>query len=770
MSDPLLSTDKDDVNNHNEATNPTHSSIERNDEEEKQKQAQQQINCLSELTLAESDSFFTVLKRLCFYWRRIALEKIRVILTLLFMSMLNLTTRITCFTRQRTPSSSSSFNTSVSSSSIRTLEEEELNNSSKSLLFIEKTHQQQQQQIDLPSLENSTMAQILMQQKIHRSSNISINRPATSQKDTSLVMRHSVDDRLFYHDSKQLLHFLTRVASEPQIFKHHHSQLANSNVKLIKSTRDFTISLPISNASVQLNELKNNEILFDDILIFNCDKIQSVSNSTTEDFTSDEIDNIVSTMNQPSEERLTLTDELEPLHVNGDSEAAYTNGYLKISESSEDVLIDSSSSLNDSDPHGERHFRRRKRRSSLTKTSLSLDDTQSIADLIEKISIDNETPQEANQNLELIESDDKENKNIIAQDTSDNKEPTQTIDDAEKSAPLRRCRGRRLRQRLYHHAVEVSSPQEITPNISSESYLSHETLHVESTTKISTPQPPTSPTLTVPSNQVTPNIAGGRLKRVGSNPSPKKNVRFADSVGRELVEVQYINSSTNGESRELAFLLDLSSSPPSFTNNNLYLPITSCSEHKPWSFDVVSKPTKPINAKPHSKRFYCLFRQPDSEHSDIYLHEVWKSQIKLEHADIPYISSSTGEQRLYGTLWVTNIGYQKAVSIKYTFNNWLNVYESEAQYCRHSNDSCNIDQFQITVPIPKDVDRIDFVLRYCVNGQEYWDNNLGKNYALQTDSAYTTATTISLPHDQMSIQNKHNQFIFLLKSSISSAA
>ncbi|CAF5158344.1 unnamed protein product, partial [Rotaria magnacalcarata] len=91
-------------------------------EEEKQKQAQQQINCLSELTLAESDSFFTVLKRLCFYWRRIALEKIRVILTLLFMSMLNLTTRITCFTRQRTPSSSSSFNTSVSSSSIRTLE------------------------------------------------------------------------------------------------------------------------------------------------------------------------------------------------------------------------------------------------------------------------------------------------------------------------------------------------------------------------------------------------------------------------------------------------------------------------------------------------------------------------------------------------------------------------------------------------------------------------------------------------------------------------
>ncbi|CAF3577869.1 unnamed protein product [Rotaria socialis] len=747
MSDSFLSTDKDDVNNHNEVTNPAHSSIERNDEDEKQKQAQQPINCLSELSLEESDSFFAVLKRLCFYWRRIVIQKIRVILTLIFMSMLNFTTRITCFTGQRTPTSPSSFNTSVSSSSIRTLEEE-LNNSSKSPLLIEKTHHQQQQQIDVPLLENSTMAQILIQQKMNRSSNIGINRPTTSQKDISLVVRHSVDDRLFYRDSQQIFHFLTRVASEPQMFKHHHSQLTNSNVKLIKSTRDFTISLPISNSSVQLAESKNNEIHFDDILIFNCDQIQPVSNSTAEDFTSDEIDNIVSTTNQQSEERITLTDEFEALHVNGDSEAAYTNGDLKISESTEDVLTDASSSLNDSDSHGERHFRRRKRRSSLTKTSVSLDDTESITDLIEKISIDNETPQDTNKNLKLIESDDKENKNIIAQDTSDKKELAQTIDDAEKSAPLSRYRGRRLRQRFYHHAVEVSSPpQEIIPNISSELYLSHETLHVESTIEISTPQPPTSITLIVPSNQVTPHIAGGRLKHVGSNSSPKKNVRFADSVGRELVEVQYINSSTNGESRELAFLLDLSSSPPSFTKNNIYLPITSRLEHKPWSFDVVSKPTKPINNKQHSKRFYCLFRQPDSEHPDIYLHEVWKSQIKLEHADIPYKSSSTDEQRLYGTLWVANIGYQKSVSIKYTFNNWLNVYENEAQYCCHSNDSRNIDQFQITVTIPKDVDRIDFVLRYCVNGQEYWDNNLGKNYSLQTDSAYTTSTTISLPHD-----------------------
>lgn len=245
------------------------------------------------------------------------------------------------------------------------------------------------------------------------------------------------------------------------------------------------------------------------------------------------------------------------------------------------------------------------------------------------------------------------------------------------------------------------------------------------------------------------NPTPGGLKRNGSS-SSKKTVRFADSVGRELAQVQYIDSATNDESSEFSFLLGsslLSSSPPSFTKANLYLPAASFLEHKPWSFDVISKPTKQSVDKPAIRRFYCLFRQPDTEHPDIFLHEVWKSQIKLDHADIPLQLTSSGEQQLHGSIWVTNAGFQKYVSVKYTFNNWLNSYEHEAQYSHNSNDFRNLDQFKFTIDLPKDVDRIDFVLRYCVNGQEYWDNNLGKNYIIQADSAYITSTAISLPHD-----------------------
>ena len=203
----------------------------------------------------------------------------------------------------------------------------------------------------------------------------------------------------------------------------------------------------------------------------------------------------------------------------------------------------------------------------------------------------------------------------------------------------------------------------------------------------------------------------------------KKNVRFADSIGRQLTQVQYIHSSSNDDSKELPFLFDsslLSSSPPSFTKNYLYLPNKSRLEHKPWSFDVALTPNQQSNDISLPRRFFCLYRQPDSEHPDIYLHEIWKSQIKLEHADIPCKCSSTGEQQLLGTLWVTNASFYKHVSVKYTFNRWLNTYEHEAQHRRHSNDFRNIDQFEFSITIPSDVDRIDFVLRYCVNGQEFW--------------------------------------------------
>jgi hypothetical protein len=260
----------------------------------------------------------------------------------------------------------------------------------------------------------------------------------------------------------------------------------------------------------------------------------------------------------------------------------------------------------------------------------------------------------------------------------------------------------------------------------------------ENTTELVIPisTPPPSPTVNVPLSNINANILTGNIKRKSSTGTSKKTVRFADSVGRELTEVQYIQSLTDDENSEKFSSL----------KNKLYAPKTFNFTHKPWSFDVAST-SKQISDTRMPKRFFCLYRQPNSEHPDVYLHDVWRSQIKLEHADVRLKSSLTGEQYLYGTLWVTNASFWKNVTIKYSFNRWLNTYEYEAQHLRHSNDYRNIDQFEFSIDIPNDIDRIDFILRYYVNGQEHWDNNEGKNYTLETESASTPQTTISLPHD-----------------------
>lgn len=360
-----------------------------------------------------------------------------------------------------------------------------------------------------------------------------------------------------------------------------------------------------------------------------------------------------------------IIDEIKPVSP----ESVQVNDLDSISsDSSVPVEPDASSNIPD------RHFRRRKRRLSLTKCS-------SEQDTVENQILPQE---EISQTIQL--------ENLSLNDKAE-----------QTAAPIRR----RLRFRSSRSCAAISDePVEF--------FIS------------STESAPPSPISPLPSPTQT--IAGA-LKRTGSLNTTKKIVRFADSVGRELAQVQYIRSTIDEETDRL------------FIQNKL-----AATEYKPWSFEF-SPSIKQCHDRKPLRRFFCLYRQPNSEHPDVYLHDVWKSQIKLEHAEIRLKPNTDNEQYLHGTVWVTNAGYNKNVTVKYSFNRWLNSYEYDAQHKCHSNDFRNLDQFEFNIDIPHDVDRIDFVLRYQVNWQEHWDNNEGKNYTIETESASIPHTTISLPHD-----------------------
>jgi hypothetical protein len=259
------------------------------------------------------------------------------------------------------------------------------------------------------------MAHILVhQQRTHRSSNISIHPTTSTKTDSKLPMTHSVDERLFLQDSTQLINLLTRFASEPHMSKCQ-TQSTNSNGHFSK----FALSTPVSNSYEPVTKSENEEIFLEDIYS-NCDKLQPVSISLNEDFNSDKTDNITIVPLNPTS---LLLSEQEQQTASND----------------EDTLYDISPSINNNDLQCERHFRRRKRRSSLTKTSQSNDDTQSTVDLLEKLDIN----QQQSQDNEGKTDDHTKETNAIETKTSENGESNGTVtDDNEKSAPVSRYRGR----------------------------------------------------------------------------------------------------------------------------------------------------------------------------------------------------------------------------------------------------------------------------------------------------------------------------------------
>lgn len=272
------------------------------------------------------------------------------------------------------------------------------------------------------------MAHILVQQQTHRSPNITIHSSIASQKEPPIPMRHSVDDRLFLEESTELINFITRFASEPQMSKFN-TQSVNSNGYASKSPVVFALTSPPSNTCVQVIESGNDDFDLNDFLYSNCDKIQPVPISSTEDLVSDETDNITT--------MTTTTTVIEPL-----SEHITTVIDEIKSSPAEDGLIEISPSVCSPDAPSERHFHRRRRRSSLTRNSVTLDEKSTVADALAKLDLNQQLPNETEPKVELKPPTEKENTDDIQTKSSEDEVPQETVVENEPAASVSRYRGR----------------------------------------------------------------------------------------------------------------------------------------------------------------------------------------------------------------------------------------------------------------------------------------------------------------------------------------
>ncbi len=100
-----------------------------------------------------------------------------------------------------------------------------------------------------------------------------------------------------------------------------------------------------------------------------------------------------------------------------------------------------------------------------------------------------------------------------------------------------------------------------------------------------------------------------------------------------------------------------------------------------------------------------------------------------------------------GTVRVRNLGFAKRVTVLYTTTEWMQRAEAEAEYMDGSCDGFS-DRFSFSLALPSALaagQRLQFCLRYEVNGEEFWDNNEGSNYSFQCVVTANGESRVGLP-------------------------
>lgn len=96
-----------------------------------------------------------------------------------------------------------------------------------------------------------------------------------------------------------------------------------------------------------------------------------------------------------------------------------------------------------------------------------------------------------------------------------------------------------------------------------------------------------------------------------------------------------------------------------------------------------------------------------------------------------------------GVVRVLSLDFHKSVFVRYTFDQWRNYHEATAAYVPGSYDGLT-DRFSFLLwgNFLQDDGALIFCVRYHTLGQEFWDNNRGRDYVLQ---CYKTSGTAGVP-------------------------
>ncbi|XP_077586086.1 protein phosphatase 1 regulatory subunit 3C-B [Stigmatopora nigra] len=120
------------------------------------------------------------------------------------------------------------------------------------------------------------------------------------------------------------------------------------------------------------------------------------------------------------------------------------------------------------------------------------------------------------------------------------------------------------------------------------------------------------------------------------------------------------------------------------------------------------------------------FKQPSADYLD-FRRRLLRDSVCLENCSLQGRS-------LAGTVKVRNVGFQKSVLLRATFDSWANFVDVDCSFMNNVYGAHDTDTFAFALELPAEVaphHRVEFCVRFRVPDRTYWDNNDGKNYALK---------------------------------------
>lgn len=196
-------------------------------------------------------------------------------------------------------------------------------------------------------------------------------------------------------------------------------------------------------------------------------------------------------------------------------------------------------------------------------------------------------------------------------------------------------------------------------------------------------------------------------------PGVRKIVRFADIFGLDLQEVKTFTDEIPRIPRRAFQDLDVDLSDYDIGSPRGSTPV--------FNKFFCPQPQKP---QPALTSLVPMFNQPGGASN--FFDTVVGKKVSLENA---YMEAPT---LIAGIVRVLNIDYHKAVTVRWTVNDWATFTDLPAAYVAGSSDGFS-DKFSFrlclgSLPVGS---RIQFCLRYNSSGSEFWDSNNGANYVFQ---------------------------------------